>query len=239
MKPKLIFDIETVGEDWESLDETTQEALTRWIKRESFSEEAYKSALANVKEGLGFSPYTGQIVAIGVLELETNRGAVYYQAPGEKIEDFEENGIKFKALSEKEMLSNFWQGAIEYSDFISFNGRGFDVPFLMVRSAANEIKPTKDLMSNRYLNNQKFNALHIDLMDQLIFYGAVSRRPSLHLACRALNIKSPKANGVKGDEVNGLFKNKEYQKIAKYNVGDLIATKELYKKWDQYFNLKQ
>ncbi|OGY41465.1 MAG: hypothetical protein A2Y82_00995 [Candidatus Buchananbacteria bacterium RBG_13_36_9] len=239
MTAKLIFDIETIGEDWESLDETTQEALTRWIKRESFSEEAYKSALANVKEGLGFSPYTGQIVVIGVLELETNRGAVYYQAPGEKIEDFEENGIKFKALTEKDMLFNFWQGAIEYSEFISFNGRGFDAPYLMIRSAANEIMPTKDLMSNRYLNSQKFNAVHIDLMDQLIFYGAVGRRPSLHLACRALGIKSPKANGVKGDEISGLFNNKEYQKIARYNVGDLIATKELYKKWDQYFNLKK
>lgn len=235
---KLIFDIETIGEDWGKIDKTTQDALTRWLKRETVSDEEFEKGVEDIKNGLGFSPLTGEIVAIGVLELETNRGAVYYQAPDEKIEDFEENGIKFRAMTEKEMLENFWKGAIEYNEFISFNGRGFDVPFLMVRSAILGVKPSKDLMSNRYLNSQKFNALHIDLMDLLSFYGAVRRKGSLHLYCRAFGIKSPKEDGITGDEVNPLFKAKEYKKIAKYNVGDLVATKELYKKWDQFINIK-
>ncbi|HDQ23177.1 MAG TPA: hypothetical protein ENN28_04415 [Candidatus Uhrbacteria bacterium] len=236
--PKLIFDIETMGENWESFDDETKNALTSWIKREAYSEEAYKAALTNLKNGLGFSPYTGQIVAIGVLELETNKGAVYYQAPGEEIEDTEEDGIKFKVMTEKEMLASFWQGVINYNEFISFNGRGFDVPFLMIRSAVHEIKPSKDLMSHRYLKSQKFNATHYDLMDLLTFYGAVLRKPKLHLVCRALGIKSPKSDGVDGDEVNPLFKNKEYKKIAKYNAGDLRATKEVYLKWDKFINIK-
>ncbi len=236
--PKLIFDIETIGEDWTSFDKATQEALTSWVKRESYSEEAYKNALNNVKNGLGFSPYTGEIVAIGVLELESNKGAVYYQAPGEDFKEFEEEGIKFKALTEKEMLTNFWQGAQEYQEFVSFNGRGFDVPFLMIRSAVYKIIPTKDLMSNRYLSNQKFNATHYDLMDLLSFYGAVLRRPKLHLVCRALGIKSPKSDGVDGEDVTPLFKAKEYEKIARYNVGDLRATRELFIKWDKYLNIK-
>jgi len=236
--PKLIFDIETIGEDWDNLDEATQKALSGWIKREAYSEASFEAALSNLKSGLGFSPYTGEIVAIGVLELETNKGAVYYQAPGEEIEDFEEEGIKFRAMTEKEMLAGFWQGAINYKEFISFNGRGFDVPFLMVRSAVHQAKPSKDLMSNRYLNNQKFNALHYDLMDLLSFHGAVLRRPKLHLVCRALGIKSPKSEGIDGEEVAPLFKNKEYKKIAKYNVSDLRATRELYLKWEEFFNIK-
>ncbi|MCX6745126.1 MAG: ribonuclease H-like domain-containing protein [Candidatus Parcubacteria bacterium] len=235
---KLIFDIETIGENWDDMDETTQKALTYWLKKEAYSEEAYAAAMANVKNELGFSPYTGQIVAIGVLEVETNKGAVYYQAPEKPKEDFEEDGIKYRALSEKTMLENFWQGAINYSEFVSFNGRGFDVPFLMIRSAVNGIKPTKDLMSNRYLSSQKFNAQHVDLMDQLTFYGAVQRRPKLHMACRALGIKSPKEDGVDGDEVGPLFKSKEYLKIAKYNAADLRATRELYLKWNDFINIK-
>jgi len=235
---KLIFDIETIGEDWDSLDQTTQETLTRWLKKEAFSEEEYGNALADIKNGLGFSPLTGEIAVIGVLEFETNKGAVYYQAPGEKIADFEENNIKFKALTEKEMLEKFWQGLINYTEFISFNGRGFDAPFLMIRSAIHGLKPTKDLMSNRYLNNQKFNASHVDLQDQLTFYGAVRRKPSLHLACRAFGIKSPKAEGITGDDVKKLFKDKEYLKIARYNLGDLQATKQLYEKWDKFINIK-
>lgn len=236
--PKLIFDIETIGEDWDKIDKTTQDSLTRWLKRETVSDEEFEKGVEDIKDGLGFSPLTGEIVAIGVLEYETNNGAVYYQAPGEKIEDFEENNIKFRAMTEKEMLANFWQGILEYNEFISFNGRGFDVPFLMIRSAVCGVKPSKDLMSNRYLNNQKFNALHIDLMDQLAFYGAVRRKGSLHLYCRAMGIKSPKSDGVTGDEVKSLFEAKEYQKIAKYNVGDLLATKALYDKWDKYINIK-
>lgn len=237
MNPKLIFDIETIGENWDELDKTTQSALTRWIKKESFSEEQYKSAMEEVKNGLGFSPYTGQIVAIGVLEVETNKGAVYYQSPDKEQENFEEGGIKYKAMNEKDMLAKFWQGAINYTEFVSYNGRGFDVPFLIIRSAVNEIKPTKDLMSNRYLNSQKFNALHIDLMDQLTFYSAVRRSPSLHLACRAFGIKSPKEDGIDGDAVKPLFEAKEYLKIAKYNQADLRATRELYLKWAEYIKM--
>lgn len=235
---KLIFDIETIGENWDKLDTTTQEALTRWLKRETVSDEEFEKGVEDIKNGLGFSPLTGEIVVIGVLEVETNKGVVYYQAPGEKHKDFEEEGIKYKALTEKEMLEKFWQGVVEYNEFISFNGRGFDVPFLMIRSAIHGIKPTKDLMSNRYLNNQKFNATHYDLMDLLSFYGAVRRKGSLHLYSRAFGIKSPKEDGVTGDDVKALFEAKEYQKIAKYNVGDLQATKKLYEKWDKYINIK-
>ena len=38
---KLIFDIETVGENFDELDETTQEVLTKWIKKESANETEY------------------------------------------------------------------------------------------------------------------------------------------------------------------------------------------------------
>lgn len=231
---KLIFDIETIGEDFDLLDKITQESLTRWIKKESSDEDEYGAALEDLKNGLGFSPLTGEIVAIGVLDNEKNKGAVYFQAPGESIPEFEEEGIKFKQMTEKEMLENFWSGAAQYQEFVSFNGRSFDVPFLAVRSAIHNIRPSKDLMSNRYLNSQKINNLHIDLLDQLNFYGAVRSKGSLHLWSRAFGVKSPKTEGVTGDDVGRLFKEKRYVDIAKYNVGDLRATKELFEYWEKY-----
>jgi len=60
---KLVFDIETVGENWDALDETSQHMLTRWIEKESDGEDNYAARLAEVKDGLGFSPLTGSIVA--------------------------------------------------------------------------------------------------------------------------------------------------------------------------------
>lgn len=232
--PKLIFDIETVGENFDSLDETTQNVLTRWLEKESMDKKDYKIALENLKNDLGFSPLTGEIVAIGVLDADKDKGAVYFQAPGENVQEFEENNIKFKPMAEKEMLENFWKGAEKYQEFITFNGRAFDAPFLMVRSAIHKIKPSKDLMSNRYLNSQKFEAKHIDLLDQLTFYGAVRKKGNLHLWCRAFEIKSPKGGGITGDDVGRLFKEKKFTDIARYNVGDLRATKELYEYWNEY-----
>ena len=41
----LIFDIETIGEDFNSLDVTTQEVLTRWIKKESQNNAEYEKLL--------------------------------------------------------------------------------------------------------------------------------------------------------------------------------------------------
>ncbi len=233
---RLIFDIETVGEDFDLLDKTTQDVLSHWIKKEAEGEKELEASLEELKNGLGFSPLTGEIVALGVLDFEKDKGAVYFQAPGEEIEEFEEDGIKFKQASEEEMLQNFWLGAEKYNEFISFSGRMFDVPFLMVRSAIKKIRPTKNLMSNRYLNSQDYTARHIDLYDQLTFYGAMRRKGGLHLWSRAFGIKSPKAEGVTGDDVASLFKEKKFKEIARYNAGDLKATKELYKYWNDYFN---
>jgi len=235
--PKLIFDIETIGENFDELDSATQDVLTKWIKKDSESEEEYVKALEELKSGLGFSPLTGQIVAIGVLDYDKNQGVVYFQAPGENFKEFQEENITFKPCTEKEMLENFWKGAEKYNEFITFNGRGFDAPFLAVRSAVHKIKASKDLMSNRYLSSQKFGAAHIDLFDQLTFYGATRRKGGLHLWCRAFGITSPKAQGVTGDDVAQLFKEKKYKEIARYNVGDLNATKKLYDYWKNYIKL--
>lgn len=231
--PTLILDIETVGENFDELDTVSQETLTRWIKREAADDGEYRSLLSNLKEELGFSPLTGQIVAIGVLDAEKDKGAVYFQAPngGEEIE---EDNVKFLPLSEKAMLEKFWAGAAKYDRVVTFAGRTFDIPFLMIRSAVHGIRPSKNFMSNRYRFSQLRGAEHIDLQDELSFYGAVRRKGSLHLYTRAFGIASPKAEGVAGDDVARLFASEKYLDIARYNLRDVRATKELYQRWEQY-----
>ncbi|MFZ2187533.1 MAG: ribonuclease H-like domain-containing protein [Candidatus Moraniibacteriota bacterium] len=225
----LIFDIETVGEDFDSLDETSQDVLTRWIKKESESGGDYTAALADLKNGMGFSPLTGQIVAIGIYDAEREKGAVYFQSSSQEEEkSLEGHGCKLVVMTEKEMLRKFWSVVEKYETFVTFNGRQFDVPFLMVRSAIHGIRPSKNLLSNRYLNSQPGNARHIDLFDQLTFYGAMRKKGGLHLWCRAFGIESPKTQGVDGDDVKALFENGQSADIARYNARDLRATYELY-----------
>ena len=230
----LVFDIETVGESWDSLDTATQDNLSRWIRETARDDEEHGQEMKSLKEGLGLSPLTGAIVAIGVYDTEKEKGAVYFSAPSKKVKDSEEDGIKYRAMEEKEMLEQFWQGAKSYKEFVSFNGRAFDAPFLAIRSMVHSVKPTKDLLEGRYLYQQR-NATHIDLMDQLTFYGAARFKKSLHLFCRALGIESPKASGTTGDDVAALYKDKKYLELARYNAGDLIATAALYKRWQETF----
>ena len=213
--PNIIFDIETIGENFESLDKTTQDILKE------------------DKDKLGLSPLTGEIVAIGVLDSETNKGAVYYQSPKKKNKDFEKNKIKFRAMPEKQMLEKFWQIAKNAEKIIGFNSRSFDAPFIIVRSAVHKINPTVNLMPYRYAQNTN----HIDLLEHLSFYGAMQGKKSLHLWCHALDIESPKVSGVKGDNVAELFNQKKYLDIARYNVRDLYATRDLYKIWQKYIKI--
>ncbi len=232
----LVFDIETVGDDFDSLDQATQDNLTRWIRHESIfeGEAKYQTLLEDLKGGLGFSPLTGRIVALGVYDTDKHQGVVYYDGPNANLVDSREENFQFKPRTEKEMLEAFWHGLAQYREVVSFNGRVFDVPFMMTRSAVNRVRPSVDLMARRYLDYRGQTVRHIDLLDQLSFYGAMKRKGSLHLYCKAFGISSPKDKGITGDEVNKLYKEKRYLEIAEYNSWDLIATAELYKIWQEY-----
>ena len=232
--PKLVIDIECAGEDFDSMDETTQKVLTNWVKNATKNKEEYEHELAKVKEETVFSPLTSEIVAIGVLDYHQNKGVVYYSAPESKEKESTEGDYTFKPMSEKEMIEAFWKGAQKYDQFITFNGRRFDIPFLNLRSAIHGVRPTKDLMRGRYLYQMQPNAVHIDLLDQFSYYGSARKTGAMHTYCRAFGIESPKDKGVTGDDVTQLFKDKKYLDIARYNVDDLKATAGLYEQWDQY-----
>lgn len=232
---KLIFDIETVGETLSKMDEVTKVALTKRVRKEASSDEELSAMMNDLESGFALSPLTAEIVAIGTLDADQMSGGVYFQARDANIVVSEQNGIKFQAMTEAEMLTRFWQIAENVSEFIGFNSRGFDAPFLIIRSAIHGIRPTVDLMSDRY---GRFGVKHTDLYDQLSFYGA-SRfaHGGLHMWCRALGIKSPKESGIKGDDVSELFRTEKYLDIAKYNMGDILATKELYDRWTKYIRM--
>jgi DNA polymerase elongation subunit (family B) len=220
MSRKIVIDIETIGSDFESFDELSKEYLLKYAET--------ADDIKAVKEGLGFSPLTGEIVAIGMLNPDTDKGAVYYQSPEVLQEPLIEDEIEYISDTEAGILKKFWEIVRHYDQIITFNGRGFDAPFILVRSAIHKIQPTKELMPNRYSHS------HADLLDLLTFYSAVRRKFSLHMWCNAFGIKSPKEDGVTGHEVPDLFRQKEFLKIAKYCVGDLYATKELFEYWNKY-----
>ncbi len=226
---QLVFDIETAGEEFSSLDIVSQNLLEKKFKRTAQNEEE----LEEEKEKLSFFAPTNQIVAIGMLNPQTKNGLVYFQNK-EKI-SLKEEGVEYLSFSsEKELLLGFWEIITPYQQFITFNGYNFDVPVLMLRSAMNEIRPSKNLMTNRYLERQPYNLQHIDLADQLSFYGAKKDYLSLHFWTRAFNIDSPKEGELTGEKVTQYFKEGKTLEIAKYCFKDVIATAALFEKWEKY-----
>jgi 3'-5' exonuclease len=217
---RVVLDIETIGVDFEKLDEKSQEYLLKFSESEEEKNE--------VKQRLALYPFTGEVVVIGMLNPDTGKGKMFYQCPEKPDEAWEEGGFRCQAGNEKEILSLFWEDIKNYQQIITFNGRGFDGPFLHLRSAINKITPSRNLVPYRYEYRS-----HCDLLDQLTYYGA-TRKFNLHFYAKSLGIKSPKEDGVNGLEVGKMYQEGKYKEIVRYCMGDLIATKELFDYWDKY-----
>ena len=124
---KLVIDIETVGFPWEEHDSYVREYLIKGLT-EGDAEEAKRAG--------GLSPFRGKIVAIGVINIDDNRSCALYEVPGQTDLRTEKSGARtWISGTEKQILEKFWEFFDSDSRFISFNGRQFDGPFLMVRSA--------------------------------------------------------------------------------------------------------
>ena len=213
---RLVVDIETSGTPFDDLDADTQTYL---LKRADTPEK-----VADVKERLNTFPLTGEIVAIGVLDVDTQEGVVYFTCPGRAIAAWTEEGTRYEPGTERECLEQFWARAATANQIITFSGRGFDAPWLMLRAIVHNVRVTKNLMPNRFSTDT-----HLDLADQLSFYGA-TRPYSLDFWCKTLGITSPKTDII-GKDVPQIFQAGEYERIARYNARDLVATRALFLKW--------
>jgi DNA polymerase elongation subunit (family B) len=220
---RVIIDIETVGFPLDSFDHERQEYLLKFAETDKEREEAIQK--------LSLYPTTAQIIAIGMLNPDTGRGKILFQSDSKVEQDSEDGNIRFVAGTEKEVLETFWQDMTHFQQFVTFNGRGFDCPFLMLRSAILQVQPTRNLLPYRY-----DASVHCDLLEQFTFYGAF-RKFNLDFYCKSFGIDSPKAHGITGLDMGTLFREKRFKEIAEYNLRDLEATSELFKRWNQFLNI--
>lgn len=227
----LVFDIETVGCEIEELAESQQEFLLRQAEHET--DHVKKELLySDAKRYLSLYPLTAKVISIGLLDVVSEKVIVLFEEGNDSQWINEETDVTYKPMSEAEMLTKFWIYVSKSTKLISFNGRNFDLPFLMMRSAIHKIKSSKNLLKNRYDISQ-----HIDLLEQFTFYG-VTRKFNLDFYCKSFGVDSPKSEGITGMEVKELYKAGRMKEIAIYCGKDIRATFELYKIWDEYLNVK-
>ena len=228
----MVFDIETSALPREQFDETQLEYLFRPAAQ--LGGEAEREAKREeIGRMFNLWPFTAQCVCICMINADTGRGQVLYLS-----DDFEETGdgpVKFlPCMDEGELLAAFWEAARNYDQVVTFNGRGFDVPFLYLRSAALDVPISrKDWLGYRFATTP-----HCDLADQLTFYnvggrGGAARRFNLDFYCKVFGIASPKAEGVTGNDVNDLMAGGRYREIAEYCVRDVVATTRLFHLWKE------
>lgn len=217
---RLAIDIETVGIPWEEHDTYVREYLIKGMSEAEAEEEKRRGAL---------SPFTGRIVAIGVVNVDSGKSCALYEVPGRTAIDTTREGDRtLIAGSERGILQKFWEFLGPDDRFISFNGRQFDGPFLMIRSAIHGLKPTRDVVGKRY----SFHP-NCDLREVLNFQGTVNPRQmrfNLDLACKTFGIESSKSEGMDGRSVETLYRASRFEDIARYCLDDVRATAELYLK---------
>jgi hypothetical protein len=234
----LVFDIETAAIPFDELDESQQEYITRGCQNDE--ERGRQIGM------MSLNPLTARIAAIGMVHAAspdgTPRGCVYSNSR-EKIEDTLDDGAtKWCAMPEEEMLAKFW-GVVAHRrangglHLISFNGRSFDCPFLMLRSAVLRVQPSRNLMDGTRWNYPQ----HTDLLDELSYKSVndrngAMRRFNFDFYCKAFGIPSPKSDGVTGMDVPRLFNEGEHRTIAEYCMRDVWATWELFKVWKAYLS---
>jgi hypothetical protein len=232
---KLIFDIETSALPLEQFDPVQQEYLFR--EAENLPDPAARAARREeIHRQFSLWPLTGQVVCIAMLNADSFRGKVLFLSDdGGDPQGRQQGAVEFvPCADEGELLTEFWEVAVHYDSVITFNGRGFDVPFIYLRSAVLKVDVSrKDWLGYRYQIEP-----HCDLLEQLTFYNisgrdGAARRFNLDFYCKAFGIESPKSHGVTGMDVGRMVAEGKGREIGEYCMRDVQATLALYRIWQE------
>lgn len=188
-------------------------------------EKAFK--IQEEKSGSSFLPYPfHKIVSIAAVIADDYGRFI-------KVGGFAQEG------SEKEILGAF----LDYLNakqpkLVSFNGRGFDLPMLLLRAMKYNLSAYAYFESdNPALNKNKWEnyrqryseRFHVDLYDTLGHYGA-GRSMRLDLVCAMSGL--PGKFDVHGDEVYRLYFEGKRREIDEYCQSDVLNTYWLYLKYE-------
>lgn len=229
---KLVFDLETSALPLDGFDEAQREYLLREAEK---LPDGPGRAMRREEILRQFSlwPLTAQIVCVAMLNADTLRGQVLFIAEDHETGAGDAASVEFvPCVDEVELLTAFWDVARHYDSVVTFNGRGFDVPFAYLRSALLNVPISrKDWLGYRFQTEP-----HCDLAEQLTFYGVsgrdgAARRFNLDFYCKAFGIESPKSQGVTGADVSQLMSEGRHREIAEYCLRDVRATVQLYRIW--------
>lgn len=212
----LVFDIETVpGIDLRRAPSSIAQAVAKQAERNEWDHGKVMS----------LSPYFGRVVSLAVGDGEqdprTQEVTVFVVPPEGAPLKADKATHWIRPVTEADLLRAFWTLAGQAEVVVSYNGRGFDVPFLIGRSLVHRVPARVDLLSNRYSLRP-----HLDLCNVLTTGRGGT---SLDVVCWALGLASPKEE-MDGSMVATAYAKGDLASIALYNAGDVRATTAVYQR---------
>ena len=245
MKRFLIFDIETGPIDWDNFSDSQKEY---WLRGTTNEQEVESRMFMR-----SLTPLTGRILCIGLMVVEKDemgwnvikKGVLSLNPQDTETTEITTenlaNDVKMQLSNEKKIIEDFWKILQYYKQptIITFNGRTFDVPFVMLRSAIHRIRPPFNLMAGTKFNYPN----HIDLIDEFTYYAGsqwgATKKFNFDFYAHSFGIVSPKAQGVDGSKVHNMFAENKITEISEYCLRDVDATYELFLFWNDYLNFNQ
>jgi DNA polymerase elongation subunit (family B) len=212
--PHCVFDIETAALPEAEI----PPALVKRLKEADPEDDKWK-------EMLGLYSLSAQVVCIGMLNPSSGKGTLLYDDRHGELTDLAmPDGTEFSLVGgdEAEILEQFWSTVSKFERVITYNGRGFDVPFLMQRSLIREVEISTNLLPPRFFLDRN----HLDLQDALSACRA-TRPFGLAAWTEAIGASSPKEGSVAGAEVGEAFHAGRTGEIAEYCARDVVATARL------------
>ncbi len=214
----LVFDIETVpATELEVAPETIRKAVRRHAERFDGDEGMV----------MGLSPMLGKVVSLaygeGDLETVESVRVLVVPPPDHDAARQAEYPEWMVPVSEPQLLEAFWSLAGHAEVVVTYNGRTFDVPFLIARSLVHGISARVDLLGNPYALRP-----HLDLY-RVLTQGRPLGPMTLDMVCWALGITSPK-DEMDGSQVAPAYARGDIEMIATYNRKDVVATSAVFRR---------
>lgn len=127
-----------------------------------------------------------------------------------------------------EITRRFWQGWRHYRHptFVTFNGRGFDMPVLELAAYRYGIALPEwfnvDARSFDQARNRYNTSAHLDLMDLFTNFGATRATGGLNLLANMIG--KPGKTGIDGSKVQGMYNEGKVEEINDYCRCDVLDT---------------
>lgn len=120
------------------------------------------------------------------------------------------------------ILKRFWELA-EGRRLVVFNGLGFDIPVLLVRSAILGVKPPRLISTSPYGNREVLDLMRVRFVNQIPTGWGLKK------LARVYGIEVP-AGDVNGSRVYEMFQAGQFDQIKEYNKSDVVILREFHRK---------